>query len=119
VVDLDDDHSATALVCPGNGDADKLSKNKNNEKRKKNALVFCRDRKRFWTTQKQFWQWVRDGVVLKIGDRPLTGSFVRADEENLIMLGHTVLNRACKEHLVSALAARRLRTFKVRRHACN
>lgn len=88
-------------------------------KRKKNALVHCHDQKSFWTTQKQFWQWVRDGVVLKLSDRPLTGSFIRADQENLITIGHTVLNRVCKFHLGSVLAAQRLRTFKVRRRACN
>jgi hypothetical protein len=83
-------------------------------KKKKNALVFCRDRKRFWTTQKQFWQWVREGVVIKTGERPLTGAFVRADEENLILVGHTVLNRACPEHLISVLASRRTRVAAVR-----
>ena len=33
------------------------------KRKKKTALVVCRDRKQFWTTQAQFWQWVRDGVV--------------------------------------------------------
>jgi hypothetical protein len=33
--------------------------------KKKTALVVCRDRKQFWTTQAQFWQWVREGVVVK------------------------------------------------------
>jgi hypothetical protein len=87
---------------------------KDKVKKKKNAVVFCRDRNRFWTTQKQFWQWVREGVVTKTGDQPLSGEFLRADEENLILVGHTVLNRACREHLVSVLAARRLRVVAPR-----
>ena len=29
------------------------------KKAKKNALVLCHDGSQFWTTQKQFWQWVR------------------------------------------------------------
>lgn len=52
--------------------------------------------------------------MTKTGDQPLSGEFVRADEENLILVGHTVLNRACKEHLVSAQAARRLRVVAPR-----
>jgi hypothetical protein len=44
------------------------------KKKKKTAMVICRDRKEFWTTQKQFWQWVRDGVVVQEErDQPLTG----------------------------------------------
>ena len=39
------------------------------KRKKKTALVICKDRKQFWTTQTQFWQWVRDGVVVKTGDR--------------------------------------------------
>ena len=82
--------------------------------KKKNALILCRDRKRFWTTQKQFWQWLREGVIVKTGDSPLTGAFVRRDEENLILVGHTVLNRACRVHLDEVLASRRMRIIKVR-----
>jgi hypothetical protein len=77
-------------------------------KKKKNALVVCRDRKRFWTTQKQFWQWVREGVVVKTHDHPLTGSFVRDHEEMLVILNNTVLNLACPNHLREALQSRRM-----------
>jgi hypothetical protein len=103
-------------VCPGQTSVNmniKMKKQKGSN-RKKNALVFCRDRKQFWTTQKQFWQWVREGVVVKTGDLPLTGSFVREDEENLILVGHTVLNRECRGHLGEVLASRRMRIFKPR-----
>lgn len=78
------------------------------KKKKKNALVVCRDMKRFWTTQKQFWQWVRDGVIVKTDDHPLTGSFVRDHDELLVVLSNTVLNLGCPNHLSEALRSRRL-----------
>src|ERR1044072_8465414 len=61
-------------------------------KKKRTALVVCRDRKEFWTTQTQFWRWVRDGVVVKTGDKPLAGAFVHEGEELNVILGNTVLN---------------------------
>jgi len=76
-------------------------------KRKRNALVVCRDTKRFWTTQKQFWQWVREGVVTKTGDEPLTGLFAREHEELLVVLSNTVLNLGCPNHLRESLHSRR------------
>ena len=78
------------------------------KKRKKTALVVCRDRKEFWTTQAQFWQWVREGTVVKTGDRPLTGEFSREHEELLVLLSNTVLNLACPNHLSEALRSRKL-----------
>jgi hypothetical protein len=42
-----------------------MSVKKEKKKKKRTALVVCRDRKQFWTTQAQFWQWVREGVVVK------------------------------------------------------
>jgi hypothetical protein len=83
--------------------------NKEKKKKKRTALVVCRSSRQFWTTQAQFWQWVRDGVVVKTGDRPLTGSFVREHEELLVTLSNTVLNLAAPNHLREALSARRLR----------
>ena len=78
------------------------------KKRKKTALVVCRDRKEFWTTQAQFWQWVRDGILMKTGDRPLAGSFVNEAEELNVILGNTVLNLARPNHLREAMLARRM-----------
>ena len=77
------------------------------KKQKKTALVICRDRKQFWTTQPQFWQWIREGVVLKTADRPLTGIFQREHEELMVLLSNTVLNLAHPNHLSEALHARR------------
>ena len=81
---------------------------KQGKKQKKNALIVCRDNNQFWTTQKQFWQWVREGAVVKTGDGPLRGDLVRRDEEKMIVLANTVLNLACPHHLSEALAQRRL-----------
>ncbi len=77
-------------------------------KKKKTALVICRDRKEFWTTQAQFWQWVREGVVVKTDDWPLTGTFQREHEELLVILSNTVLNLAHPNHMREALLSRRI-----------
>ena len=83
------------------------AKKERRKKKKKTALVISRDRKQFWTTQAQFWQWVREGVVVKSGDEPLSGNFVRENEENLVVLSNTVLNLAHPNHLREALLSRR------------
>ena len=85
----------------------KKPKLKKKVKKKKTALVICRDRKEFWTTQTQFWQWVREGVVAKTGDQPLTGMFARQHEELMVVFSNTVLNLAHPNHLREALMSRR------------
>src|SRR5215204_6703192 len=82
--------------------------NKKKKRKKKTALVICRDRKQFWTTQAQFWQWVREGVVVKTGEQPLTGLFRREHEELLVLLSNTVLNLAHPNHMREALLSRRI-----------
>ena len=84
------------------------AKKKKEKKKKRTALVVCRDRKEFWTTQAQFWQWVREGVVVKTGDKPLEGSFVREHEELDVVLSNTVLNLSRPNHLCEALLSRRI-----------
>lgn len=74
---------------------------------KKTALVICRDGKEFWTTQTQFWQWFRDGVIEKSGDHPLTGLFRREHQELLLLLSNTVLNLAHPNHMREALLSRK------------
>jgi hypothetical protein len=81
---------------------------KEKKKKKKTALVVCRDRKEFWTTQKQFWQWVRDGVIVKTDDRPLTGAFCREHDELMVLVSNTVLNLAHPNHMREALLSRRI-----------
>ena len=85
-----------------------VSNKKDKKKKKKTALVVCRDRKEFWTTQTQFWQWVREGVVVKNGDQPLTGSFSREHEELIVLVSNTVLNLAHPNHMREALLSRRI-----------
>ena len=77
-------------------------------KKKRTAQVVCRDGKQFWTTQTQFWQWVRDGVVVKTGDKPLAGAFVHEGEELNVILGNTVLNLSRPNHLREAMLSRRI-----------
>ena len=89
------------------------SKNKDKKKpkkkkKKKTALILCRDGKEFWTTQTQFWQWHREGIVVRTGDRPLTGAFVREHEELMVVFSNTVLNLAHPNHIREALLSRRL-----------
>ena len=83
-------------------------KKKEKKKKKRTALIVCRDRKEFWTTQAQFWQWVREGVVVKTGDKPLEGNFVREGEELNVVLSNTVLNLSRPNHLREALLSRRI-----------
>jgi hypothetical protein len=85
---------------------EKIAKKK--KKKKKTALVICRDRKEFWTTQAQFWQWVREGIVIKSGEQPLTGLFKREHEELMVLLSNTVLNLAHPNHMREALLSRRM-----------
>lgn len=86
-----------------------MAANKEKKKKKRRtALVLCVDRKQFWTTQTQFWQWVREGIVLKSHDNPLTGSFVRNHEETAVVISNTVLNLAYPNHLREALLSRRM-----------
>ncbi len=80
---------------------------KKKKRKKRTALVICRDRKEFWTTQAQFWQWVREGIVIKTGEQPLTGLFKREHEELLVLLSNTVLNLAHPNHMREALLSRR------------
>jgi hypothetical protein len=87
---------------------------KKKKRKKKTALVICRDRKQFWTTQKQFWQWVRERVVVKTTDQPLTGLFSREHEELMVLLSNTILNLAHPNHLREALLSRRVGTARRR-----
>jgi hypothetical protein len=85
-----------------------MSSKKKKKKKKRTARIICRDGKEFWTTQTQFWQWVRDGVLTQTADRPATGIFIREHEEYMVLFDHTVLNLANPNHLSEALHSRRL-----------
>ena len=92
----------------------KSEKKKLKKKKKRTALVICRDNKQFWTTQTQFWQWARDGVLVKVKDNPLTGTFLRENEELFVLFSNTVLNLARPNHLREALMSRRIGTARRR-----
>ena len=85
-----------------------MTKKEKKKKKKNTARVICRDRKEFWTTQKQFWQWVREGVIVKTKDNPLTGTFLREHGELMVLISNTVLNLAHPNHMREALMSRRL-----------
>jgi hypothetical protein len=80
------------------------------KRKKKNALIICHDGKEYWTTQCQFWQWVRERRVVKEGDYPLKGKFVSANEEKTVIICNTVLNLAYPNHLREVIYSRRFRT---------
>ncbi len=82
------------------------AKNQKRARKKRTALVICHDGKLFWTTQVEFWQWVRDCVVVKLQDQPLTGTFRREDEELEVLKNHTVLNLSAPNHLREVMMAR-------------
>lgn len=79
---------------------------------KRSAKIICHGGC-VWVSPKQFWHWVRDGLVEYESEPPLTGSFRGQREQFLISIGHTLLNIACPEHLHAVLMAkRRLRKQK-------
>jgi hypothetical protein len=85
-----------------------MPKKEKKKKKRKTALIICRDRKEFWTTQKQFWQWAREGVIVKTDDSPLTGTFLREYDELMVLVSNTVLNLAHRNHMREALLSRRM-----------
>jgi hypothetical protein len=79
------------------------------KRKKKNALVVCHDGTEYWTTQDQFWQWVRERIIVKAGDFPLRGEFIRPNAEKEVVICNTVLNLAHPHHLSEAIYSRRFR----------
>jgi hypothetical protein len=67
-------------------------------KTKKNARIICSDEKHFWTTQKRFWTWVREGLIDVVGHSPLTGRFLGRREKLIVMIRHVLLDNACPNH---------------------
>jgi hypothetical protein len=51
---------------------------------------------------------VRELKVIKLHNSPLTGMFARPDEESMIVINNTVLNRVHRNHIGEVLASRRL-----------
>jgi hypothetical protein len=67
-------------------------------KAKKTARIVCANENEFWTTQKQFWTWVREGLVDVVGQQPLTGRFAGKREKLLVMVRHVILDKASPNH---------------------
>src|SRR5262245_65593091 len=67
-------------------------------KAKKTARIVCANENEFWTTQKQFWTWVREGLVDVVGQQPLTGRFAGRREKLLVMIRHVILDNANPVH---------------------
>lgn len=88
-------------------EAEKQQRKVVRRRKKKNALIMCHDGKEYWTTQAEFWQWVRESLVVKTHDAPLRGMFKRSNEEYNVVISNTVLNIKCPNHLHEALHARR------------
>jgi len=78
------------------------------KKRKRTARILCKDRREYWTTQAQFWQWVRDLKVVKLQHNPLTGKFVNQDEETLVVINNAILNIQNPNHLRETVLSRKL-----------
>lgn len=89
-----------------------MSKKKKAKGRKRTALVVGARGREFWTTQAEFWGWVRSGVVVKTGDGPLRGAFTNEHEEQMVVLSNTVLNMAAPNHLREAMLSRRLASLR-------
>ena len=73
------------------------------KKVKKNAKIVCASGGDFWTTQKQFWTWVREGLVDVTGQKPLTGRFGGKREKLLVMVRHVILDNANPIHKEAVL----------------
>jgi len=75
-----------------------MSLNRFRVKAKKTARIVCANDNEFWTTQKQFWQWVREGLVDVTGQHPLSGRFAGKREKLLVMVRHVILDNASPHH---------------------
>ena len=73
--------------------------------RRKTARVVCASRNEFWTTSKQFWDWVREGIVTYLSDDPLTGKFEGRRDKLIVMVNHVLLDDSVPEHKTHVLKA--------------
>ncbi len=60
--------------------------------------MVCANNNEFWTTPKQFWEWVKDEIVTYQSDEPLTGKFEGRRDKLLIMVKHILLDASVPEH---------------------
>ncbi len=79
------------------------------KQKKRNAKIVCPNGEKFWTTQKQFWQWVRAGIIRQTGDQPLKGIITNNTELKLIMRNNAILNMSAPNHMAEVIKADRRR----------
>jgi hypothetical protein len=70
---------------------------------KKTARIVCTNDNEFWVPQKQFWAWVREGLVDVTSQRPLTGRFGGRREKLLVMVRRIILDKGNPEHMEDVL----------------
>lgn len=62
-----------------------------------------------WVSPKQFWSWVKDGIVEYVSSPPLTGRFLGRADKFIVSIEHTLLDVSCPEHLHAVLRSKRQR----------
>lgn len=72
---------------------------------KRSAKVICLDGS-VWVSPRQFWTWVKDGIVDYVSEPPLTGKFRGQSEKFIVSIEHTLLDVTCAEHRQAVLAAK-------------
>ena len=75
---------------------------------KRSARIQCQSGS-FWVTPKNFWRWVREGLVEFEGEHPLSGRYKGGADEFQISRQHIILDLSCPEHLNEVLEAQRRR----------
>lgn len=75
---------------------------------KRSARVECQSGS-FWITPKEFWRWVREGLVEFEGEQPLSGKYKGDASEFQVSRQHIILDLNCPEHLSEVLQAQRRR----------
>jgi hypothetical protein len=74
---------------------------------KKSAKIIYSGGGAAWVSPKQFWRWVKDGIVEYISEPPLTGKFLAQPEKFIVNVEHTLLDMSCPEHLQAVVAVKR------------
>jgi hypothetical protein len=69
-------------------------------RQKKTARVVCAGNSTFWTTQRQFWRWTREGLVTYVSDNPLTGKFEGRRDKLIVKVKNILLDDSAPEHKV-------------------
>ena len=74
---------------------------------KKTAQITCVNGTSFWATQKEFWSYVRKGMVVLTGEHPVTGRFHGRRDQLLVIINHMILDKGAPNHLDEVLRSRR------------